>query len=40
MQKCFLCLRGNVDKNGICSNPKCIRHKPLNPPKETKEKKQ
>lgn len=36
MQKCFLCLKGNV-KNGICDNPKCPRHKPLNPPKNKEE---
>ncbi len=36
--KCFLCLRGNVNSEGICDNPNCARHKPLNPPKETKAK--
>ncbi len=42
MNTCFLCGRPMVKKDGInyelCSNPNCVRSKPLNPPKETKNK--
>ena len=38
MNRCFLCRRPMVKKDGIlyelCSNPKCPRSQPLDPPKE------
>ena len=38
--RCFLCGRKMIKKDGLlyelCSNPKCIRSKPLNPPKDNK----
>lgn len=39
--RCFLCGRKMVKKEGLlydlCSNPKCPRSKPLNPPKESEQ---
>lgn len=34
MERCFLCHKKMDEKTGLCTNPKCVRSKPL------KEKKQ
>ena len=36
MERCFLCHRKMDMKTGLCTNPKCIRSKPLEP-KDKKE---
>lgn len=42
--RCFLCRRPMVKKDGIayelCSNTKCPRSKPLDPPKENNQEKE
>ena len=38
MERCFLCHRKMNKKTGLCTNPKCVRSKPLEEKKqETKE---
>lgn len=42
MERCFLCHKKMDEKNektGLCTNPKCVRSKPLTPKDETEEKK-
>lgn len=29
MERCFLCHRKMDEKTGLCTNPKCVRSKPL-----------
>lgn len=34
MDRCFLCHRKIDKKTGLCTNPNCIRSKPINEEKE------
>lgn len=36
MERCFLCHRKMDEKAGLCTNPKCVRSKPLPEKKEEK----
>ena len=41
MERCFLCHKRMDEKTGLCTNPKCVRSKPLKPKKlENKEEKE
>ncbi len=33
-KRCFLCLSKMDEKTGLCTNPNCVRSKPLPPPEE------
>lgn len=37
MERCFLCHRKMDNKTGLCTNPKCVRSKPLVEKAEVKE---
>ena len=34
MERCFLCHKKMDKKTGLCTNPKCVRSKPLKEKKE------
>lgn len=41
MERCFICRKKMDEKTGLCTNPKCVRSKPLEPKKlENKEAKE
>lgn len=41
MERCFLCHKKMDEKTGLCTNPKCVRSKPLEQKKlENKEAKE
>lgn len=35
-KRCFLCMSKMDEKTGLCTNPECIRSKPLPEPKAAK----
>lgn len=37
MERCFLCHKKMDKKTGLCTNPKCVRSKPLAEKAEVKE---
>lgn len=37
MERCFLCHKKIDKKTGLCTNPKCVRSKPLKEKAEVKE---
>ena len=37
MERCFLCHKKMDEKTGLCTNPKCVRSKPLAEKSEVKE---
>lgn len=37
MDRCFLCHRKMDEKTGLCTNPNCVRSKPLKPKTTTEE---
>lgn len=37
MERCFLCHKKMNEKTGLCTNPKCVRSKPLFRQAEVKE---
>lgn len=37
MKRCFLCHKKMDEKTGLCTNPKCVRSKPLAEKTEVKE---
>lgn len=37
MERCFLCHKKMDKKTGLCTNPKCVRSKPLSEKAEVKE---
>nr|DAF82073.1 MAG TPA: Protein of unknown function (DUF1588) [Caudoviricetes sp.] len=39
MTRCFLCHKKMDSKTGLCTNPKCVRSKPLTPKEDSDEKK-
>ena len=39
MERCFLCHRKMDNETGLCTNPKCVRSKPLTPKEDSDEKK-
>lgn len=39
MTRCFLCHKKMDSKTGLCTNPKCVRSKPLEPKETFEEKK-
>ena len=39
MTRCFLCHKKMDSKTGLCTNPKCVRSKPLEPKEDSEEKK-
>lgn len=36
-KRCFLCMSKMDEKTGLCTNPKCVRSKPLAEKAEVKE---
>lgn len=36
-KRCFLCMSKMDEKTGLCTNPKCVRSKPLAKKTEVKE---
>ena len=34
MERCFLCHKKMDEETGLCTNPKCVRSKPLQEKKE------
>ena len=37
MERCFICHKKTDEKTGLCTNPKCVRSKPLTEKAEEKE---
>lgn len=37
MERCFICHKKMDEKTGLCTNPKCVRSKPLTEKAEEKE---